>query len=77
MCCSPWGHKELDSEKQQGGNTAPPIKENWMKDLLNMVLPIRTRPSFPPQDSVSHQEVSISLILHQKADRMKATVTEN
>ena len=23
--------------------------ENWTKDLLSMALPIRTRPSFPPQ----------------------------
>ena len=33
--------------KQQGGNTAPPFIENWIKDLLSMAPPIRTRPSFP------------------------------
>ena len=35
--------------KQQRGKIAPPITENWIKDLLNRDLPIRTRPSFPPQ----------------------------
>ena len=38
--------------KQQGGNTAPPITENWIKDLLSMGLPIRTRPSFPLSQSL-------------------------
>jgi len=35
--------------------------ENWVKDLLNMARPIRTRPSFPSV-SFSHQEASISLL---------------
>ena len=36
------------SQVKQGGNTAPPIRtENWVKDLLSMASPIRTRPSFP------------------------------
>ena len=47
--------------KQQGGNTAPPITENGIKDLLSMVLPIRIRPSFPSV-SLSHLEASISLL---------------
>ena len=47
--------------KQQGGNTACPSTENWIKDLLSMVLPIRTRPSFPSV-SLSHQEASISIL---------------
>ena len=32
--------------------------ENWIKDLLIMAPPIRTRPGFP----FSHQEASISLL---------------
>jgi len=38
-----------------------PLTENWIKDLLSMALPIRTRPSFPTV-SLSHQEASISLL---------------
>ena len=37
-----------------------PSTENWIKDLLSMAPPIRTRPSFPV--SLSHQEASISLV---------------
>ena len=46
--------------------------EDWIKNLLSMALPIRTRPSFPL--SLSHQEASISLLtfLRQRADRMEA-----
>ena len=29
------------------GTQLHPSTENWIKDLLSMVLPIRTRPSFP------------------------------
>ena len=42
--------------KQQGGNTALPIKRNWIKDLLSMALPIRTRLSFP-LNHLSHQKI--------------------
>ena len=36
---------------------------NWIKDLLNMVPPIRARPRFPhSQSSPCHQEASISLL---------------
>ena len=55
-----------------------PSKGNRIKDLLNLAPPIRTRPSFPSV-SLSHQEASpkpLNLI-HQKADRMKTTITEN
>ena len=31
------------------GTQPDPSTENWTKDLLSMALPIRTRPSFPPQ----------------------------
>jgi len=31
------------------GTQPHPSTENWTKDLLSMALPIRTRPSFPPQ----------------------------
>ena len=37
--------------KQQGGNTAPPSTENWIKVLLSMAPPMRTRPRFPLSQS--------------------------
>ena len=46
--------------KKQGGNTALPTTENWIKDLLSMAPPIRTRPNFPL--SLSHQQASISFL---------------
>ena len=52
--------------------------ENWIKVLLSMVLPIRTRPSFPLSQSLLSGSFHKPLILLQKrADRMKTTITEN
>ena len=42
------------------GTQPHPSTENWIKDLLSMALPIRTRPSFLL--SLSHQKASISLL---------------
>ena len=51
--------------------------ENWIKDLLSMALPIRTRPSFPLSQSLSSGSFHKPLILlHQRADRMKTAITE-
>ena len=52
--------------------------ENCIKDLLSMAPPIRTRPGFPlnrflPSGS-SHKPL---ILIHQRADRMKITITEN
>ena len=48
--------------KQQGGNTA---------------LPLRTKPGFPLSQSLPSGSFHKPLILiHQKADRMKTTITE-
>ena len=41
-------HHSLASGQTTGREHSPPT-ENWIKDLLSMALPIRTRPSFPPQ----------------------------
>ena len=52
--------------------------ESWIKDLLNMALPIRTRPSFPlsqsPPSGSFHKPL---ILLHQRSDRHKTTITEN
>ena len=49
--------------------------ENWIKDLLIMAPPNRTRP-FPPQSlplGSFHKPLSH---IHQRADRLKTTITE-
>ena len=53
-------------------------RENLIKDLLSMAPPIRTRPRFPHSQSLPSGSFYKPLILlHQGADRMKATITEN
>ena len=49
--------------KQQGGNRAPPSTKNWIKDLLNMALPIRIRPSFPLSQSLPSGSFHKALIV--------------
>ena len=64
--------------KKQGQNTAPPIKDNWIKYLLSKAPPIRTRLSFPLSQSLPSASFHKPLIfLHQRVDRMKITITEN
>ena len=50
--------------------------ENWIKDLLSMAPPIRTRSSFPLSQPVRKLPKPLILI-HQRTDRMKTTITEN
>ena len=46
--------------------------KNWIKDLLNMALSIRTRPSFHLSQSLPSGSFHKPLILlHQRADRLK------
>ena len=48
------------------------------EDLLSMALPIRTRPRFPLSQSLPSGSFHKPLIfLHQRADRLKTTTTEN
>ena len=65
--------------KQQGSGTQPhPSTESWIKDLLSMAPPIRTRSSFPLNQPISSGNFHKPLILiPQRADRMKTTITEN
>ena len=52
--------------------------ENWIKDFLSMAPSIRTRPSFPLSQSVpSRSFLKPLILLHQRADRLKTTITEN
>ena len=38
--------------REREHSTPPPSKENWIKDLLSMAPPIRTRPDFPLSQSL-------------------------
>ena len=54
------------------GTQLHPSTENWIKDLLSMAPPIRTRPSFPLSQSLPSGRFHKPLILlHQRADRLK------
>ena len=56
------------------GTQLHPLTENWIKDFLS----IRTRPSFPLSQSLPPGSFHKPLILlHQRADRLKTTITEN
>ena len=67
----------LRSNNREGTQPCPST-ENWTKDLLNMALPIRTRPSLPHSESLPSGSFRKPLILlQQRADRMKNTITEN
>ena len=60
------------------GTQLHPSTENWITDLLSLALPIRTRPSFPHSQSLSSGSFHKPLILlHQRADRLKTTITES
>ena len=61
--------------KQRGGNTAPPINKVGL-DLLNMAPPIRTRPSSPQSQFLPLGSFH-KLLIYQRADWMKTTITEN
>ena len=62
------GNNMLESQNNQ----------NWIKDLLSMALPIRTRPNFPPSQSLlSGSFHKPHILLHQRAERLKTTITEN
>ena len=52
--------------------------ENWIKDLLSTIPPIRRRLSFPLSQSLPSGSFHKPPILrHQRADRLKTTITEN
>ena len=55
-----------------------PSTENWIKDLLSMATPIRTRPSFPLSQLLPLGSFHKPLfLLHQGADKLNTAITEN
>ena len=60
------------------GREHSPTHQQKIKDLLNMTLPIRTRLSFPFSQSLPSGSFHKPLIfLHQRAERLKTTITGN
>ena len=60
------------------GTQLHPSTENWIKDLLNMAPPVRTGLNFPLSQSLPSGSFHKPLILlHQRADKLKTTITEN
>ena len=61
------------------GTQPHPSTENWVKCLLSMAPPIRTRPRFPHSlwDLPSGGFHKALILIHQRADRIKTTITEN
>ena len=60
------------------GTQPLPSAENWIKDLLSMASPARARPSFPHSQSLPSGSFHKPLILiYQRADRVKTTITGN
>ena len=51
--------------------------ENLTKDLLSMTSLIRVRPSFPHSQYLPFGSFNKPLLISQRADRMKTTITEN
>ena len=50
--------------------------KSWIKDLLSMIWPIRTRPSFPLSQFLPSGNFHTPLfLLHQRKDRLKTTIT--
>ena len=73
-----WVNNSLPSVQTTGREEPYPSTEYRINDLLSMAPPIRTRPSFPYSQSLPTGSFHKLLILiHQQADKMKITVTEN
>ena len=73
----PYFHHILPQVNKREGTQLHPSTENWVKDLLSMAQPMRTRPSFPLSQSLPSESFHKPLILlYQGADRLKTTITE-
>ena len=63
---------------QTTGREHSPTHQQKIKGLLSMALPTRARPSFPHSQCFPSGSLPKPLIfIHQRADRMKTTVTAN
>ena len=72
---SNWAELNLNNME---GTQLHPSTENWIKDLLSMALSIRRGPPFPLSQSLPWRNLHKPFILlHQREDRLKTTITEN
>ena len=71
-------HHSLVSGQTTGREHNPAKStENWIKDLLSVAPPIRTRPSFPHSQSLpSGSFHKPHILILQRGDRMETTITE-
>ena len=72
------GHQGSTQVNKREGAQLHPSTKNWIKDLLSMALPTRTRPSFP----LSHSLPSVSfhkplILFHQREDSLKQQSQKN
>ena len=66
------------AKNHREGTKPRPSTDNWIKDLLSMAPPIRTSSSIYVGQSLPSGSFHKPLILiHQREDRMKTTITEN
>ena len=76
--CLHYLNHSLVSGQTTGREHSLQSTENWIKDTLSMALPIRTRLSFPhsepPPSGSFHRPL---ILIHQRTERMKTTITEN
>ena len=73
----PYLHYSLAQVNSREGTQPHPSTGHWIKDLLSMAPAIRTRPSPPLSQPLSSGSFHKPLILlHQRADRLKTTITE-
>ena len=72
-------YHSLDSGQTTGRGTQPHSSaDNWIKDLLSIDLPTRARSRFSQSQSLPSGSFHKPLIvIHQRAERMKSTITEN
>ena len=71
-------HHSLASGQIMEGTQPCPSTENWIKDLLSMAPVMKTRTIFPlSQSLLSGSFHKLLILLHQRADRMKTSITEN
>ena len=61
--------------KNREGTQPHPSTEYWIKDLLSMALPIRTRPSFPLNQALPSGSSRKPLSFSIRADRLKTSVS--
>ena len=69
-------HHCVASGETTGREPSPAHQQKTGLDLLSMAPPVSTRPSFHRSQSLPSGSFHKPLFLHQRADRLKTTITE-